>query len=213
MKNENKFKNKIMEHINANLKELYNSKYDGIEKMRAFAREKDIYGPQLMSCHDDLYDSEKTKYKILFIGKEAGIYPDREIKTNINEILKCYVDFNMGKPLNKKPSKRHTPFWKAVFSLNGALNPELSNEPCFLWSNVTKYSDDEKPIPDSIYAEYEKAIKENLNILSDEINIAKPDVIVFLSGPDGYDEKIKIQFDGEIQFDQVQDDIPVREFA
>ncbi|MBK9415318.1 MAG: hypothetical protein IPN61_18190 [Bacteroidetes bacterium] len=202
-----------MESINEKFRELYISKYDGIEQMRTFAKENEIYGPLLMACQDDLYTNEKTHYKILFIGQEAGFYPDKEVKTNINEIMKEYEVFNMGLPLNNKPSKRHTPFWKAVFSLNKILNPDMASLPCFLWSNVTKYSDGGEPIPDSIYVEYEKAIKQNLNILSDEINIAKPDVIVFLSGPNGYDEKIKIQFDGEIQFDQVQDDIPVREFA
>ena len=192
-----------MKQINEELQKLYKSHETGILNVNS-SIDRDLDGPFLMDFREDLYN--KAQKKILFIGQEPyGWLGGTSNTIDVDTLMKKYIDFEMA---NGIPN-RNSPFWRGLFLLNGILNPDQKEDPCFLWTNVTKYCTVEgRPIP----FEDIKFIINEMNLLPNEIKIINPDGVIFFSGPD-YDEKIQIQFDGEIQFKQVQDDIPAREFA
>ncbi len=182
------------------LEKLYQSKIEGLKFIENSQKELD--GPLLMSCWDDLY--EKADIKLLIIGQENfGWWGEKT--SDIGGLMEIYTDFCMALNYHNRKSW----FWQGVFKLNGLLNPKLANEPCFLWTNVSKYCTWEGgPISWNDH----KFVIENFNILPDEIDVLKPDAVIFLSGPH-YDDKIKIQFDENLVFEQINNNISVRELA
>ncbi|MFZ4547319.1 MAG: hypothetical protein ACOYN4_07790 [Bacteroidales bacterium] len=206
-----------MKTINDKLKELYtsNNVRNSIKKIVEYDTEnnteKNLDGPFYMYCWEEYY--EKVNYKVLYIGQEAsgGFLGGVEDKVNTDEkLINKYKHFNMGKEEgNGKEYRRRSAFWRTVWAINQELNPELENENCFLWTNVSKYCTTEgKPIS---YDDHAWIVKE-MNILQEEIKIANPDVVIFFSGPN-YDDKICIQFDDSLVFEQVDETIPLRELA
>lgn len=211
-----------MENINDKLQALYNANIDGIHKI--FYSNKNIDGPHLMFCNDELYKSSKRK--IMFIGQEGtgnvfrdylGHPSDPNLKgerihySNIPKLflqncIQNYIDI-----FNKQQVKPGGEFWRQLLKINKALNGEQSTNG-FLYNNVSKYCNCESNGKPPLTWVDHKFVVENLNILSKEIEITKPDVIIFLTGPN-YDEKISCQFEGEMNFISINEEIPSRVLA
>lgn len=183
--------------INEKLKLLYGTKIQGIKQLSSF--EDEIDGPLLMKCWEDEY--LKSEFKILFIGKECNRWVG--LSDNVEKCINFYDQFKLSKNGNR------TVFWRYVYWVNSLLNPEQSEGNNFLWTNVSKFCTIKgKGLEWNVH---NKSV-ENFNCLVDEIKITNPDIIIFFSGP-YYDDKIKIQFDGDITFNRVFDEIPVKELA
>lgn len=204
-----------MKSINEELSELYYKHKKGIENIYFSVANsnwnKDLDGPFLMYCWEDFF--KEARYKILFIGQEASgtvLGGVRYDETVIDDLIKGYKDFDMGKVKKNGPEYRKiSAFWREIWNMNKILNPELENENCFLWTNVSKYCTEEgKPVPWDDHV----LIVDEMNILQKEIEIVKPDIVIFFSGPN-YDDKINIQFENKIKFEQVDETIPLRALA
>ena len=194
-----------MESIIKRLENLYEKSLEGIhEKISAYNDEHDreLDGPFLMSTREDLYS--KAKVKILIVGQESYRLKDR----NNNESYDI-IQLMENNIYVIEENHTNSPFWHTVVALNGILNPEFKERCCFFWTNVSKYSDNGGPLsPD----EHKFIVEQTKNMLLDEIKIIEPDAVIFLSGPH-YDDKIRIQFDGQLQFEIVSENITVRDFA
>lgn len=172
--------------INEKLRETYAKKIEGLKNSPAFADEVD--GPILMHCWEEEYN--KSQYKILFVGQECNGwigYMDDKIETSIEG----YKKFALSKNGNR------TIFWQYVNKINSELNPDQAEEKNFLWTNVSKFS-----TLDGKGLDWETHLStvDKFNCLKDEIAVTKPDVVIFLSGPD-YDGKINTQFNNEVKFE------------
>jgi hypothetical protein len=172
--------------INKKLHKAYNEKIKGLKNSPEFADEVD--GPILMHCWEEEYN--KSAYKILFVGQECNGwigYMDDKIDTSIDG----YKEFALSKNGNR------TIFWQYVNRINSALNPAQAEGKNFLWTNVSKFSTlDGKGLDWDTHV----STINNFNCLKEEINATKPDVVIFLSGPN-YDGKINVQFNNEVKFE------------
>ncbi|MEI7726737.1 MAG: hypothetical protein WCK09_16630 [Bacteroidota bacterium] len=194
-----------MESIIRRLENVYETKLRGIhEKMASYneEHERKLDGPFLMSSREELY--RKAKVKILFVGQESYRLEGRNksesydiIPLMENNIFVIEEDYT------------NSPFWHSVFSLNEILNPDFNDQCCFFWTNVSKYSVNGGPLT---HDEHKFVVEQTHNLLLDEINLINPDVVVFFSGP-YYDDKIRCQFNGQLQFEKVKEEIPINEFA
>jgi len=191
-----------MGSINEKLKKLYNEKIVGIEKKLEDVHYEDHWldGPQLMYCREENYNN--SNLKILFVGQESNSWKG-DIIENTEDLMNQYKNFNFS---------NNSPFHNYIHWINGIINPNCNHN--FLFTNVTKFclfneaTGDGYPL-DNIT--FEKTI-EHFNVLKGEIEITKPDIVIFFSGPN-YDEKIKFQFDEELTFKPVFHDIAEKKLA
>ncbi len=141
----------------------------------------DYSSPLLMTCSDDY---ENSNNRILYIGKETNSWyegGDKALSTQnpITHILDFYNDFSLGENDNRI-------FWRFIKQCNKKLSVKRK---AFLWTNVNKFGKAHgRGRPDQKVLDLENY---KFNILKDEIDIIKPNVIIFLSGKDGYDDEIK----------------------
>ncbi|MBK7852140.1 MAG: hypothetical protein IPJ66_13705 [Bacteroidetes bacterium] len=193
-----------IQEINDRLQKLYETNKSNFNKIIQENTNSDslLAGPLLMKC-DDSYMNNFTKFKILFIGQEAGWEISKE--TMIENLLNKYSSY-LDEKVNKIGGS--SPFWQYALKINKILNPGNANKKCFLWTNLCKFSDDSKPLSES---DYLKEI-EHIKILLDEIKIIQPDLIIFFTGPN-YDSKIRDQFGQKVIFTQILDDVAERELA
>lgn len=184
--------------INKQLAEFYNSKINGIDSLSEL--EDDIDGPLLMHCWEEHY--AQSKFKILFIGQENHGWIG-DVSDDVDDLMNGYKEFEFSK------NGSYTTFWQYVYWINKLLNPNSTEGKNFLWTNVSKFCTCEgKPLEWSTHLNCVK----HFNCLLSEIEIVKPDVIFFLSGPN-YDHKINAQFESNLVFKQVFEDIPARQVA
>ena len=176
--------------INERLRETYSQKIEGLKNSPEFADEVD--GPILMHCWEEQY--KKSQYKILFVGQECNGwigYMDDKIDVSIDG----YKQFEMSHSGNR------TIFWQYVNKINSALNPDQAEMKNFLWTNVSKFSTLDGNALD--WGTHLSTVNK-FNCLREEIAITKPDIVIFLSGPN-YDGKINVQFNDEVNFKKFKD--------
>jgi len=134
--------------------------------------DEDMAGPFLMSPNDKY---ALQPYPLLIVGQETnGWGYDVE---DLNKQMKVYEYFNVGNDYYASP------FWNVTRKVEKALG----NEPhTCAWTNISKFDLD----GGRSYGEYETAIATLDNLLAIEINIIKPKVCLFFSGP-SFDGRIK----------------------
>lgn len=176
--------------LNNQLFTLYHSRTPGLKALYAELDAKGLknyVGPLLPYCWEEQY--LQSRHRLVVIGQETngwyGDYmtSDEEIRRNIGE----YKDFQLGAEYNSL-------FWQYVHRFNLELNgvDDLN----FVWLNVNKFGkdhdeDDESKAavgkPDQSVLDAEVR---HYNLLAEELAILKPDVCLFLTGPN---------YDGDIQ--------------
>lgn len=175
--------------INEDLKQLYYSKVNDLKKMvKNIGNEDtaDYEGPLLMHCWEEKYN--KSNKKLLFIGQETNGWNGFLRPTSediIDKILEVYKNFELG-------ARYNSIFLQALNYINKKINNAELN---YMWTNVLKFGRSGKGRPDDLIQEQEII---HFNILLQEINILKPDAIIFFSGP-YYDQDISQRIDG-VQF-------------
>jgi hypothetical protein len=180
-------------NINNQLENLYAKNISGVSELENL----ELDGPLLMHCWEKEYLN--SNFKILFIGQETYSWAG-DIVTDINNEVNRYKQF-----VNMEVS---TPFWNCIYRINEQLNQNQNNN--FQWTNISKFCNVKPPYPLS-FDVHTKTV-EHFNVLKEEIEILKPDVIIFFSGH-SYDDKIEIQFKENLEFLSVFDEIPKIELA
>ena len=167
--------------INEQLFNLYASRIQGINALYADLDAKgikDYAGPLLPYCWEQKY--LKSKYRLVIFGQETnGWYCDyMNSEEEISKNVGMYKDFRLGADYNSL-------FWQYAHRFNRELNgiDDLN----FVWMNVNKFGSD------SGVGRPEQAVLEDevkyYNLLAEELAILKPDVCLFLTGPN-YDQDI-----------------------
>lgn len=161
--------------------------------------------PLLMHVFDEYASVPK---KIMFVGQEthswAGLMNERK---KLGDLIDTYRNFEMGNRWGWEGRKTRvltSPFWNfnrsCFVRLNGLENDRRNKG--FLWSNISKFDiNGTTPSTDHIDAH-----PEGFDLLVQEINITKPDIIVFYAGDkyqDYLNRKLSLE---ESAWQQVGDD-------
>lgn len=143
------------------LNEVYADAWDRLTEFKKVIPE--LSGPLLINIPSS-YLSQKTR--LMIIGQQTQGWSDG----NISEQLSCYKKFNFGE------NYYATPFWNITRKIQRALTID---EFSIVWSNLNRCDFDGARPPHSI----EKKLISLSSILTSEIEILKPDVVIFFSGP------------------------------
>jgi hypothetical protein len=187
--------------LNEQLFSLYQASLPNLSKMYRDLDNKNItdyVGPLLLHCWEEKY--LKSRHQLMIFGQETNGWLDEYIRTqnDIKKAIEHYQNFKLGESYNSL-------FWQYAHEINLMINGEDNLN--FIWNNVNKFGLDGKgrPHPDVLTKEMEQ-----FNIISMETNILKPDVCIFLSGPD-YDSDLRRKFP-DLQIEPFED-YPIHEAA
>jgi len=208
--------------INKELEKLYRPYWD--KALERITEDKlELSNPLLIKIDEKEY--ETSNVKIMIFGQETfgwnGQFGSENM--NVERLMDDYFaylhydeqddsyfhglndDYRTSKRRIKGKKKRA--FWKAFKYFEKEIKLQLHNihKPYFIWNNIAKISkNDQKGMDDKI----RKFTKENFSTVLEEIKILKPDMVIFLTGPNrdgdikhyfkdvafdycGYPEKIK----------------------
>lgn len=187
---------------NTELKRLYESKHEGLIEMFAKlnAEEANFAFPLMLHVWDQ-YDNAPVK--LMIVGQETNGWGSDiciESEDAIYRIQQIYENFNLGQKYTR------TNFWPWLYEINRLFGNPNNNS--FVWNNLLKFGkEDYKGRPTRNVTQAEAKF---FNVLVDEIAILKPEVCIFLTGPN-YDEDIKAKFE-DAEFIKFGD-YPMRQVA
>jgi hypothetical protein len=167
-----------------NLEELYNSKTTKFKSIVEAFPTHNLMGPLLMS---ETKEYENSKIKLLIIGQETNGWG--KYSENIKQGMEHYLSFDLGSEYYSSP------FWNVTRKIEKILG---NNKYSCAWTNLNKFDDNsDRPV-----GEVEKKISEIDSLLVDEIQILKPDIVIFFTSHH-FDNRIKNIFKG-IEFNSLE---------
>ena len=196
------YKNSMVKSINEHLLALYSSKWASLcEAMRPILDDEDICtkptNPLLLSIDEDAYRDADVKFMIF--GQETNDWEEQaETKQTVyaagfDFVLDLYRGFyNTGKCYSYGGH-----FWNGFNRFRAMLGKEHPDAKiCYVLNNIIKIGKlGEKGCPPDYIYEVER---KHFSVIREEIDILKPDVILFLTGPN-YDNKISDVF-GDVSY-------------
>jgi hypothetical protein len=163
--------------LNNRLLQLYKRYWD---EMICSLKDKELGNPLLLSIKDE-DKFQNADIKIMFFGQETNSWEGELGSKTIDELLKTYSNF--------LESNYDGHFWNAVRDYVSAIkemNPNKSVE--YVWNNIIKVGKDkDKGAPNDKIIELQKDV---FPVINEEIQIIKPNFIIFFTGP-YYDQYIK----------------------
>lgn len=169
------------------LKNLYNNHIEGIKKLYDELKKNNLF----YSCSYPLLLStweEDSVPKVMFIGQETNGWdwpdtpecPDNE--GSVDYLMALYKWFNLG----KGPRPNNTLIWQYFRQLAEKLGQ--NSEHAFIWNNINKIGKDSGTgRPNAKVTSLEN---QYFNVLAGELEVIKPQVCVFFTGPN-YDGDIR----------------------
>lgn len=179
--------------MNVALEKLYQEYIDEVYQM---PWDKGISAPLLMNVPDEYCI---MKRKVLFIGQETHSWMGKMAdKHEVTYLQACYKGFDLGKKVifgtKYYPRQLNSQFWNFIRNLfinvNSSSTDNVNKQTSgFLWTNISKF-DYNGSTPTKIQKEKNGS---GFALLKKEIEIVKPDIIVFLIGRK-YDLDLANQF-------------------
>lgn len=181
------------------LKKLYDKHIEGIEKLYDELKKNNLF----YSCSYPLLLStweEDSIPNVMFIGQETNGWdwpetpecPDNE--GSVDYLMALYKWFNLGK--GSRPN--NTLIWQYFRQLAQKLGQ--NSEHAFIWNNINKIGKDSGTgRPNAKVTSLEN---QYFNILADELEVFKPKVCVFFTGPN-YDRDIRAKLP-DVEFLPIQ---------
>jgi len=158
------------------LKQAYLSSIPALEAIEA--KHAEAYGPHLISVPAAYY---ATDVRLMIVGQQARYWPS--VTLGLDGLLDAYKAFDLARNTGSSP------FWQASHTIAQRVNPN-GPERAFLWTNLIKMDEGEgRP-----NAALEEAVCK-LGLLNREIELLRPDVVVFFTGP-SYDARLSTTFPG-----------------
>ena len=141
----------------------------------------------------------------MIVGQETNSWTGEIGEKSIDQLMNKYEDF-FG---NGKCFRYGGQYWNAVKSYSEAFKSKYDKANVqLIWNNILKVGKNEgkgKPKKEII-----KIQQEYFPVFQKELEILKPDVLIFFTGPK-YDKYLRSNWD-DITFDQI-DKYPIRELA
>jgi hypothetical protein len=187
-----------VDQINQNLKQLYSRHYPCLpQELESFnsgvSGKEQATNPLLLQIDDAWVNAD---LKIMFFGKETTGWwnnnsSDCQTIQTIDELCGLYSNFYLsGNCLKGKIGV----FWQGIKKIQDAFpNIQIG----YLWNNLLKIGKCARGTPNDKIIEI---TKQYFNVLEEEIEILKPDIVVFFTG--NYDAYIK-EFLGDVKIEQV----------
>ncbi len=216
--------------MNEQLKKLYSSKWEVLSEWLHYFNFDEDNNPEdteNMATHPLLIQTneeyENADFKVMFFGKETNEWGKSEINNGIFEedididsIVRIYYQFY----LEKKYERYGKPFWNFIRRLKSTQSKKKIG---YIWNNVLKIGKCESGTPQPNLRKY---TFDYFNIIPQEIEILKPNILLFLSGH-SYDEYIRksigsftiVPIDGFttnelciLKFDNIEVDLAIRTY-
>jgi len=193
-----------MEKTNEQLFKLYSSKWDNLNSELNRILEdgdSDIKPANPLLIHIDSEDDwEKADIRLMFFGQETNGWfgewreesrPGRPGIADLQEVYDVFFNKNAG---------YGGQFWNGIKRFKKLLQEKYPEKKIsWIWNNVVKTGkEDAKGLPPDYIYEVER---EHFPVIKDELKITKPNLVLFLTGPN-YDGIIKDNF-GEIAYQAV----------
>lgn len=141
---------------------------------------------------DNEEEIKKADIRVMFYGQETNSWYEK-FNTDIKPILDCYDSFfNDGECWCYGGQ-----FWNGISKFCTMLEAKYPNKKIrYVWNNIVKIGkyDDKGFPPDYIY----EVERNSFSIIKDELQIIKPNVVLFLTGPN-YDSVIEDNF-GQLNY-------------
>jgi len=178
-----KMANTITEQHNKELKELYEKVFENIKNdCDEYNKDKDeayrTASPFFLKSHEKYENSE---IKMMIFGKETNGQWHKEPCKTVEEIMKEYISvFAHHLIYNSRPSH----FWKGTKEIINLMKEKNAGTIGNIWNELVKmgYYGKTRNFPKKFYNEI---VKPRLNgLIAKEIEILKPDYIIFLTGND-----------------------------
>lgn len=195
--------------MNSKLQKIYKDKWNILssklnEILQDDLKENKPTNPLLLFINDEKY--QNADIKIMIFGQETNDW-EGDFQNDINISLDTYNNF-----YNSNDCFRYSgQFWNGFNRFLMLLNEKYPNKKIeAIWNNVIKIGNsgrDKNYPPEYIY----NIEKEYFSVISDEINILNPDIILFLSGPN-YDNEIRNSLNN-ISFKQLSKDFTEKQLA
>jgi len=195
--------------MNSQLQKIYLEKWNVIsEKLKIIledeSKEYKPTNPLLL-----FIDEEKLKnadIKVMIFGQETNDW-DGDFKNDMSISLDNYDEFlNLNNPFSYGGQ-----FWNGFNRFLTLLSEKYPSKKIeAIWNNVIKIGNsgrDKNYPPEYIY----NIEKEYFNVIKDEINILKPDIILFMSGPN-YDIELENSL-GNVNFKRLVENFTERQIA
>ena len=195
-----------METINEQLKTLYLKTFgDSFEKCSPI-KEKILKRPLLIKFANENAIKNEEKLSVMFFLQETS---DWKKDGTVCEDMETYCEFFNDFSEYTQPPVH--PYWKTqkytwlvLEEMRNTINKQVFGKPViYIWNNIVKSEyniGDSAKIPDDVYAEFRNL---NCKLILGEIEIIKPDVLVFFTGPNiYYDKKIDDVFNNGKKIDK-----------
>jgi hypothetical protein len=144
----------------------------------SYARSHNLSQPQLMVIPQSYLDSE---VRLMIVGQESGGWGDPSWDASSDEgralLLSDYTGFNLALGTRWHSS----PFWQGAYRIRDLLNP-AGPANCFLWSNLVPVSENQGNGKFGHPSDEVAKTATALRLLQTEIEVARPDIIVFFTG-------------------------------
>lgn len=186
--------------INEKLYTLYSNKLKAgspcvLQQLRQMRREENPPAyPLLLKVNEERYN--KAELKVMVFGQETNgwehqvcpiVTPVEQSSEIIDITVKGFMDYYRkfldGWGIN-------SPFWHYLKRIQNTLSVSLPDKTIeIVWNNIYKIGNKEKGKnrPVKLIRDFEN---EYFNLIREEIEILKPDVIIFLTGPN-YENRVK----------------------
>jgi hypothetical protein len=172
-------------NLNDELRKLYVPYFEELKLNSKSVADKFSF-PLLMKVFPDY---EKVNTRILFIGKEThgwyGTMAD-SIDVTVDSLMNEYEGFEFA----KEYQSRNSPFWRFIKIFHSTINGDTFPNG-FLWTNFSK-CDSGGTTPTQ---ELQDLNRKGFDLLINEIEILKPDTIIFITGWD-YEKQFQRVFSG-----------------
>jgi hypothetical protein len=187
--------------MNQQLYDLYEKYYPG---MLSSLEGNNLSNPLLLTINNE-EQYQNAGLKIMFVGQETNTWEGALGSKSIEELLGTYSRFFGG----GRCFRYGGPFWNTVKDYVAGIeeaNPDKSVG--FVWNNIIKLGkENSKGAPGKSLIDMQK---EAFPVIHGEMEILRPDVILFFTGP-RYDPYIKAEWPG-LTFHQLTQE-PARKLA
>ncbi len=164
---------------------MYSSKWGKINEMLQSFNEDDPEDLENLATHPLLIKTDdeyaKADLKVMFFGQETnewnGVF---EEYADLESVLAVYEDFY----LKRGYEQYGKPFWNFIRNLKSTQSTKKIG---YIWNNVLKIGKSESGTPQQGLINY---TIDYFNVIPQEIEILKPNVLLFLSGHT-YDDHIR----------------------
>ncbi|MDO9520296.1 MAG: hypothetical protein Q7L19_08805 [Pseudohongiella sp.] len=183
-----------MDHINLQLREIYNKYWPGLIEAAAPLNASTIKpsDPLLLSINEEAY--KQSNLKIMYCGQETFGWGDPSDdkpvlgKKSVDEVISTYDKyFTQGHYKRNEEGKRV--FWRAVKKFNKALLTAFPGQNIYpIWNNISKIG---KASGKGMNTKIRELEREFFPVFQEELAVLKPDLIIFMTGP---------YRDGDIEF-------------